>query len=73
MREWSPYVNIQRGEASIGSRPVQYRRGIFQGGSLLVLPFIFFVNPLPYLLNKLQGYHISKNGNRNQNSRTYSS
>ena len=28
--------------------------------------YCFSVNPLSYLLNKLQGYRIGENGNRNQ-------
>ena len=66
MKKWSTNVNIQSGATSIESQPIQYLRGIFQGDSLSVLLFILFVNVLPYLLNKLQGYRIDKNGNRNQ-------
>ena len=67
MREWSPNVNTQIGGTSIGSQPIQYLRRTFPGDNLSVLPFIFCVNPLSYLLNKLQGYRSSKNANRNQN------
>ena len=35
--------------------------------SLSVSLFIRCVNPLSYLSNKLQGYRIGENGNRNQN------
>ena len=66
MKKWSTNVNIQYGATSIVSQPMQYLRGIFQGDSFSVLLFILSVNPLSYLLNKLQGYHISKNGKRNQ-------
>ena len=67
MKKWSTNVNIQSGATSIESQPIQYLRGIFQGDSLSVLLFILSVNPLSYLLNKLQGYRIAKKGNRNQN------
>ena len=67
MKKWSTNVNIQSGATSIESQPIQYLRGIFQGDSLSVLLFILSVNPLSYLLNKLHGYRIGKNGNRNQN------
>ena len=67
MKKWSTNVNIQNGATSIDSQPIQYLRGIFQGESLSVLLFILSVNPLSYLLNKLQGYRIGENGNRNQN------
>ena len=60
-------VNIQSGATSIESQPIQYLCGIFQGDSLSVLLFILSVNPWSYLLNKLQGYRIGKNGNRSQN------
>ena len=67
MKKLSKNVNIQSGATSIESKPIQYLRGIFQGDSLSVLLFILSVNPLSYLLNKLQGYCIGKNGNRSQN------
>ena len=67
MKKWSTNVNIQYGVTSIESQPIQYLRGIFQGDSLSVLLFILSVNPLSYLLNKVQGYRIGENGNRNQN------
>ena len=67
MKKWSTNVNIQSGATSIESQPIQYLCGIFQGDSLSVLLFILSVNPWSYLLNKLQGYRIGKNGNRSQN------
>ena len=67
MKKWSTNVNIQNGRISMESQPIQYLHGIFQGDSLAVLFFILPVNPFSYLLNKLQGYRIGKNGNRNQN------
>ena len=67
MQKWSTNVNIQSGEISIESQLIKYLRGIFQGDSLPVLLFILCVNPLSFLLNKLQGYRIGKNGNRNRN------
>ena len=67
MKKWSTNVNIQYGATSIESQPIQYLRGIFQGDSGSVLLFFLSVNPLSYLLNKLQGYGIGKTGNRNQN------
>ena len=66
MKKWSTNNNIQSEGPSIESHLIQYLRGIFQGGTLLTLLFIFCVNPLSYLLNKLQSYRIVKNGNRNQ-------
>ena len=65
MKKLSTNVNIQSGATSIESQPIQYIRGIFQGDSLSVLLFILSVNPLSYLLNKVQGYRIGENGNRN--------
>ena len=65
MKNWSTNVNIQSRATSIDSQPIQYLRGIFQGDSLSVLLFILSVNPLSYLLNKVQGYRIGENGNRN--------
>ena len=67
MKKLSTNVNIQSGATSIESQPIQYIRGIFQGDSLSVLLFILSVNLLSYLLNKLQGYCIGENENRNQN------
>ena len=67
MKKWSTNANIQSWATSIDSQPIQYPSGIFQGDSLSVLLFIYSVNPLSYLLNKLQGYHTGENGNRNQN------
>ena len=40
-------------------------KGIFQGGSLSVLLFILLVNPLSFLLHKLQGYACGKHKNYN--------
>ena len=67
MKKCSTNVNIQSEATSIESQPVQYLREIFQGDSPSVLLFMLSVNPLSYLLNKLQGYRTSENGNRNQN------
>ena len=67
MKKWSTNANIQSWTTSIDSQPIQYPRGIFQGDSLSVLLFNYSVNPLSYLLNKLQGYHTGENGNRNRN------
>ena len=67
MKKWSTNVNIQSGGTSIESKPTQHLPGIFRGEYISVLLFILSVNPLSYLLNKLQGYRISENGNRNQN------
>ena len=64
IKKWSAIVSEG---TSVESQLIQHLRGIFQGGSFSVSLFIFCVNPLSYLLNKLQGYHIGKNGNRNQN------
>ena len=49
------------------SQPIQYLCEIFQGDNLSALLFILCVNPFSYLLNKLPGYGIGKNGNRSQN------
>ena len=74
MKKWSTNVNIQSRATSIESQPIQYLRGIFQGDSLSVLLFILSVNPLSYLLNKLQGYiALAKMGIEAKTSRTYSS
>ena len=67
MKKWSTNVNIQSGGTSIESQAIQYLPGIFQDDSISVLLFILSVNLLSYLLNKLQGYCIGENGNRNQN------
>ena len=67
MKKWSTNVNIQSGATSVESKPIQYLHGIFQGDSLSVLLFVLCVNPLSYILNKLPGYRIGKNGNRSQN------
>ena len=66
-KKWSTNFNIQSGGISLDSQPIQYLCRIFQGDSLSGLLFILFVNLFSYLLNKLQSYHIGKNGNRNQN------
>ena len=67
MQKRSKNINIQSGEISIQSQLIKYLREIFQGDNLSVLLFILFVNSLSFLLNKLQGHRIGKNGNRNQN------
>ena len=74
MKKWSTNVNIQSAATPIESKPIQYLHGIFQGDSLPVLLFILSVNPLSYLLNKLQGYiALAKMGIEAKTSRTYSS
>ena len=66
MNKWSRNVNIYSDGMSIESQLIQYLHRIFQGDSLSLLLFNLCVNPLSYLLNKLQGYHMGKNRNKNR-------
>ena len=46
---------------------IRYLCGIFQGDSLSVLPSILAVNPLLFLLNKLECYKMGSSSNHNTN------
>ena len=60
-------IHLQGNEQLIETKLIHYFWGIFLGDSLSVLLFILCVNPLPFLLNKLQGYHIGTIGHQDQN------
>ena len=60
MNTWSTSLNIQANIGSITSRPIQIRRGIYQGDSLSALWFCLALNPLSNMLNNTKyGYNIT--------------
>ena len=52
---------------NIVTEEIKYSKGIFHGDSLSVILFILCVNPLSFLLNKMNGYKKGGNGNCDQN------
>ena len=56
--KWSDFYRKSANEVSKRTLP---------GWQLISINFYLCVNPLSFLLNKLQGYQIGNNGNRNQN------
>ena len=67
-KQWSTNLITNGKSETFTSDLIRYLRGIFQGDSLYVLLFILAVNPLSFLLNKLNGYKIGSGSNRNTNS-----
>ena len=58
--QWSTVLHLKGEEEAIVSDIIYFVKGIFQGDSLSVLLFILSVNPLSFLLHKLQGYTCGK-------------
>ena len=65
--KWSTKVHLKTRSNNIVTEEIKYSKGIFQGDSLSVILFILCVNPLSFLLNKMNGYKMGGNGNRDQN------
>ena len=65
--KWSTNVHLRTDKETIVTDEIKYLKGIFQGDSLSVILFILCLNPLSFLLNKLNGYKMGNNGNRNRN------
>ena len=63
--QWCTVLQLKGEEEVIKSDIIYFSKGIFQGGSLSVLLFILSVNPLSFLLHKLQGYACEKHKNYN--------
>ena len=57
--QWCTVLHL-KGEEVIESDIKYFSKGIFQGDSLSILLFILSVNPLSFLLHKLQGYACGK-------------
>ena len=63
--QWSTVLHLKGKEELIVSDIIYFVKGIFQGDSLSVLLFILSVNPLSFLLHKLQRYACGKHKNYN--------
>ena len=63
--QWCTVLQLKGEEEVIESDIIYFSKGIFQGDSLSVLLFILSVNPLSFLLHKLQGYTCGKHKNYN--------
>ena len=63
--QWRNVLHLKGKEEVIVSDIIYFPQGIFQGDSLSVLLFILSVNPLSFLLHKLQGYACGKHKNYN--------
>ena len=63
--QWCTVLHLKGEEEVVKSDIIYFSKGIFQGDSLSVLLFILSVNPLSFLLHKLQGYACGKHKNYN--------
>ena len=66
MSTWKTTANVQVDKKSITTKPIQIKRGIFQGDSLSPLWFCLALNPLSKMLNSTgYGFNV-KNGSKAQ-------
>ena len=67
MKLWKTKMFLDKGDETISTHDIQYRRGILQGDILSVVIFILCLNPLSYLLRKQEGYKMGLPGKRDMN------
>ena len=63
--QWCTVLHLKGEEEVIVSDIIYFVKEIFQGDSLSVLLFVLSVNPLSFLVHKLQGYACGKHKNHN--------
>ena len=56
MSKWTTNLEVRSGEASMESRLVKFRRGLYQGDSLSPLLFTLAIAPLSHMLRRWDGY-----------------
>ena len=60
MRKWRTQTRLNRETENIDTDFINYLRGILQGDTLSLIPFVLSVNALSFLLNKYEGYQAGK-------------
>ena len=57
---WRTVKGARSVERTVGTRPILYKRGLFQGDALSPLLFCLAILPLSHALKKLNGYRIRR-------------
>ena len=55
---WRTVKGARSAERTVGTRPILYKRGLFQGDALSPLLFCLAILPLSHVLKKLNNYRI---------------
>ena len=64
---WATNMHIRGENVPCTSNLIEYKNGILHGDGLSVLLFILNMNPLSFMLNRLNGYSIGKWNSREIN------
>ena len=64
IKSWATNMHISGENVSCTSNLIEYKNGILHGDGLSVLLFILNMNPLSFMLNRLNGYSIGKGNSR---------
>ena len=58
INKWKTELNIPTMDRNVTIGDIIYNKGVLQGDFLSVILFILLLSPLPFLLNKTDGYKI---------------
>ena len=64
IKSWATNMHISGENVSCTSNLIEYKNGILHGDGLSVLLFILNMNPLSFMLNRLNGYSVGKGNSR---------
>ena len=57
---WQTVMSVRSARGTVRTRPIVYKRGLFQGDALSPLLFCLAILPLSHALRKLNGYRIRR-------------
>ena len=59
-KTWTTRASLQAKNTTIETDSIDYRRGILQGDGLSFILFALSINPVSFLLRKLEGYELGE-------------